>query len=166
MEVIVFLLVMVFAFLNSGSKKKPAQGGKPAQATKAALNARAVPGAKPALKVRAARKPAPAPVAPSTPAAPAAPVAPVVAATQGESHADAEGCVGGSMAHAHHEGEKRAEHARHMAAARLREDEESLAAEAARELHDLNLRRLRQAVVMAEVLDRPKALRDQRRKPC
>lgn len=163
MEVIVFLLVMVFAFLNSGSKKKPAQGGKPAQATKAAPNARAVPGAKPALKVRAARKPA---AAPSTLPTPAAPVAPVVAATQGESHADAEGCVGGSMAHAHHEGEKRAEHARHMAAARLREDEESLAAEAARELHDLNLRRLRQAVVMAEVLDRPKALRDQRRKPC
>ena len=63
------------------------------------------------------------------------------------------------FATAHEEGESRAEHARHVREARQREVRESMAAQAATELSELNLQRLRQAVVMAEILDRPKALR-------
>lgn len=72
---------------------------------------------------------------------------------------DAEGCVGGSMEHDHHEGESREEHSRHIAEADHREREATLAVQTAQALGEMNLRRLRQAVVMAEILDRPKALR-------
>jgi len=73
--------------------------------------------------------------------------------------ADEEGCVGGSMAHTHEEGESRKEHARHVREARKQEAQEALAVQAATELSEMNLHRLRQAVVMAEILDRPRALR-------
>lgn len=72
---------------------------------------------------------------------------------------DEEGCVGGSMAHTHEEGESRTEHARHLREAQNREAQETLAASAAAEFRAMNLSRLRQAVVMAEILDRPRALR-------
>lgn len=71
---------------------------------------------------------------------------------------DAEGCVGGSMAHTQHEGETRREHRRHMAAAARRELEDR-AREATQTGSDEKLKRLRQAVVMAEILDKPVALR-------
>ena len=72
---------------------------------------------------------------------------------------DDEGCVGGSMAHVQHEGESRREHHRHMEEALRREQEEARAAQPETALRGLNLGRLRQAVVMAEILDRPRALR-------
>jgi hypothetical protein len=78
---------------------------------------------------------------------------------------DEEGCVGGSMAHTHEEGESRTEHARHLREAQNREAQETLAASAAAELREMNLSRLRQAVVMAEILDRPRALRPGRGNP-
>ena len=78
---------------------------------------------------------------------------------------DEEGCVGGSMAHTHEEGESRTEHAHHLREAQNREAQETLAASAAAELREMNLSRLRQAVVMAEILDRPRALRPGRGNP-
>lgn len=70
-------------------------------------------------------------------------------------HTDEEGCVGGSMAHTHEEGESREEHARHMAAMTARDAEE-----AANEVRPaIDAAALRRAVVMSEVLGRPKALR-------
>lgn len=77
----------------------------------------------------------------------------------GASILDEEGCVGGSMEHGHEEGESREEHRRHVEEAHRREARETLADQAAAELGRRNLSRLRQAVVMAEILDRPKALR-------
>ena len=81
------------------------------------------------------------------------------APAQGDSPADEEGCLGGSMAHDHAEGESRAEHAGHLAAAKRREAEELLTQAEAERRTQLNAQKLRQAVVMAEVLGRPKALR-------
>ena len=72
---------------------------------------------------------------------------------------DEEGCVGGSMEHHQHEGESRAEHTRHIAEVQRREREETLSAQTAEALGQMNLRRLRQAVIMAEILDKPKSLR-------
>ena len=71
---------------------------------------------------------------------------------------DEEGCVGGSMAHTHEEGESRAEHKRHQEAARRQEAEENLAVQAAMEMREMNLHRLRRAVVVSEILGKPKAL--------
>ncbi|MBR0368563.1 MAG: hypothetical protein IJH86_09270 [Clostridia bacterium] len=113
---------------------------------KPAAKAQAVPGAVRAVKVPGQSSPV------FMAASPAA-------APQGEGAADDEGCVGGSMAHTHDEGESRAEHDRHMKAAMRRETDESLAAQAAQELSEMNIHRLRRAVVVAEILDRPKALR-------
>ena len=81
---------------------------------------------------------------------------------QGVSLHDDEGCVGGSMEHVHTEGETHAEHRRHVEALRRRETEERLAAQAAAELAALNTQKLRQAVIMKELLDRPVALRGRR----
>ena len=81
---------------------------------------------------------------------------------QGVSLHDDEGCVGGSMAHVHTEGETHAEHRRHVEALRRRETEERLAAQAAADLAALNIQKLRQAVIMKELLDRPVALRGRR----
>ena len=81
---------------------------------------------------------------------------------EGPADHDEEGCVGGSMAHDRHEGESRAEHRRHMAAVTRREREEVQAREAAESAGSVNVRRLREAVVMAEILDKPVALRGRR----
>ena len=72
---------------------------------------------------------------------------------------DEEGCVGGSLEHTHEEGESREEHSRHMAAMRARDAEEA-AQEARRTIDAAALRR---AVVMSEVLGRPRALKGARR---
>ena len=72
---------------------------------------------------------------------------------QGRSaHADDE-CIGGSMAHTHTEGVSRAAHARRMAA--IDADHETSDAQSGA----FDARDLRRAVVMAEVLGKPKALR-------
>ena len=184
MGVLVYILIIVFILVSSSnSKKKKAQsaGKTPPQAVRSreALsnkleNARsgedflkalgvmatesvgdALKGAKPVAKAQAVPKEARAVKQPVR----TAPVPPVAAAAQGSGHTDDEGCVGGSMAHTHDEGESRAEHDRHMKAALRREADESLAAQAALELSEMNIHRLRRAVVVAEILDRPKALR-------
>lgn len=78
---------------------------------------------------------------------------------QGVSAMDEEGCIGGSLPHSHEEGERRAEHAEHLYAAG-RQSERALHAQAvSQELKDVNIEQLRRAVIMAEILDRPKALR-------
>ena len=77
---------------------------------------------------------------------------------QGMSLSDDEGCVGGSLPHDHSEGESHEDHARHMAAYAQRElDERTHEARAGLALSDV-----RRAVVMAEILGKPRAL--QRRK--
>ena len=77
----------------------------------------------------------------------------------GESVVDAEGCVGGSLGAHREEGERRAEHRLHE-----RRREAALAAECAASrraaaVRQANVDQLRQAVVMSEILDKPKALR-------
>ena len=72
---------------------------------------------------------------------------------------DAEGCVGGSLGAHREEGESRAEHRLHE-----RRREAALAAECAASrraaaVRQANVDQLRQAVVMSEILDKPKALR-------
>lgn len=187
MGVLIYILIIVFIVVSSSnSKKKKAQSAaKPPQSAvrgresasklanarsgedflkalgamatesvedmlsdaKPAAKAQAVPGAVRAVKV-------PGQASPVFMAA-----SPKAVPPQGASPADDEGCVGGSMAHTHDEGESRAEHDRHMKAAMRREADESLAAQAAQELSEMNIHRLRRAVVVAEILDRPKALR-------
>lgn len=90
------------------------------------------------------------------------PETPTVMPSQGASLMDDEGCVGGSMAHAHTEGETHAEHRRHVEALHRREAEETRAAQAAVDLAAMNVQRMRQAVIMAEILDKPVALRTHR----
>lgn len=79
-------------------------------------------------------------------------------AVQGQSFEDDYGCVGGSLPHEGHEGDDRRiveiggpsfglEHSAF--------EEESLAGE----LHTMNLQDMRRAVILSEVLDKPKALR-------
>ena len=77
---------------------------------------------------------------------------------QGASALDDEGCLGGSLPHDHSEGESRAEHARHIAAMEARDAEEAAIA-APRGLAALDPRDLRRAVVISEVLGKPKALK-------
>lgn len=77
----------------------------------------------------------------------------------GESAVDAEGCVGGSLGAHREEGESRVEHRLHE-----RRREAALAAECAASrraaaVRQANVDQLRQAVVMSEILDKPKALR-------
>ena len=73
--------------------------------------------------------------------------------------ADSEGCLGGSMPHLHTEGESRAEHAMHMAAMERRDEESWQADPINRNLGGIDRTQLRRAVIMAEILDKPKALR-------
>ena len=70
---------------------------------------------------------------------------------------DEEGCVGGSMAHEHTEGESAEEHGAHIEQMRLRDAQEEESARAA--LGEIDAQALRRAVIAAEVLGRPKALK-------
>ena len=74
---------------------------------------------------------------------------------EGASSLEDEDCVGGSMAHTHTEGVSRTEQARRMAAI-----DESRTADVLPERIDAQA--LRRAVVMAEVLGRPRALQRRR----
>lgn len=144
MEFIIFILVLVFVFFNDLKKKdKKPQAARPTAARPTSNTA--VPEEEEDL-----------PEPEGLPRMMADP--PLEGSTVG----DGEGCVGGSMAHDQHEGESRAEHRRHMAAIERREAAEAEAGRAGREASSLNARRLRQAVIMAEVLDRPVALRSNR----
>lgn len=72
---------------------------------------------------------------------------------EGHSHLEDEDCGGGSMAHTHTEGVSRADHARRMAAI------DAAAANDDMLPQTIDARALRRAVVMAEVLGRPRALK-------
>ena len=179
MEGLIFLLIVIFLIANSNSKKKKtrqaAKNLPPSQLSEAqvqlmAAQARAAekasqpPAGKLSPEERAerirqlkekqrARRQASAETAPEPHAAPAP--APVI---QGASALDDEGCLGGSLPHDHTEGESRAEHAAHMAAMRARDAAEAAVAEP-RGLADFDPRDLRRAVVISEILGKPKALR-------
>ena len=71
---------------------------------------------------------------------------------EGHSSLADEDCAGGSMEHTHTEGVSRAAHARRMAAIDAGHDEDVLP-------ETIDARTLRRAVVMAEVLGKPRALR-------
>lgn len=77
-------------------------------------------------------------------------------------HPDEEGCLGGSMAHSHTEGETRVDHERHMARADAEAKADAAepidAAKTARERLGLTASDMRRAVVISEILGRPKAL--------
>ena len=157
MEFLVFLLIVAFVFISDSKKGKKGQKGKPRKA--ASIGKRFED-----LRERAERELREAVEVPQ-------PVddveeeyasEPEQAFVQGVSALDDEGCVGGSMEHIHTEGETHEEHRRHVEILRQREREETLAAEAATELAEMNLQKLRRAVVMAEILDKPVSLRRRR----
>ena len=173
MEGLGFVFIIVIFILSSitksGKQKKegqpPAKGAaSPAAKTgaraAAPAQARTTP-VKPAQKTRrpaAVSRPVAAPAAAATPA----PSAPAPAATaqismEGTGLFDDEGCIGGSMAHNHAEGESHAEHSRHITAMRDREREEAAIA-APKGVAALDPRDLRRAVVISEILGKPKAL--------
>ena len=77
----------------------------------------------------------------------------------GASATDSEGCVGGSLGAHREEGESRAEHEAHNRARAAAIAAERTAARRAAAARRANVDQLRQAVVMSEILDRPKALR-------
>ena len=152
MEFLLFLLIAIFVIVTgkgSGQKKPAANPTAKLRDRMEALRQQA----EAALEPDRLETPAPAPVPVQRPR-------PTVA--QGVSHADDEGCVGGSMKHAHTEGETREEHRRHLAELHKREAEEQRASEMARELSEMNLQKLRRAVVMAEVLGKPAAMKKRR----
>lgn len=149
MQALVFILMVIFVIV-SDRKSKAKKGA-----------AAAAPRAKPApARARWVRE-TPPPVVPAEPAPPDIAVGegePVWAAESCVPEGDGEGCLGGSLEHDQHEGESRAEHARHLDAVERRLAAEAEAESVARELGALNRRRLRNAVIMAEVLGKPKAL--------
>ena len=169
MEVLIFILIIVFVFANKNkgknAKNAPKRAPRPQRTAmeqfedaldklERPIPTQEAPAPRKVASVKVATQKSP--VFMATPRA--AKPAPAVE-VKAPSLLDEEGCVGGSMAHTHEEGESREEHRRHIESARQREAEESRAAQAALELSEMNLQRLRQAVVMAEILDRPKALR-------
>lgn len=121
----------------------------PAQKQQAKDAEAALAKAREKAKLRAAAKSQAQQGLPGTPVGAAVP-----SATQGASAVDDEGCLGGSLPHGHEEGESREEHARHIAAMESRDKNE-----AALEIRGFDARQLRRAVVISEILDRPKALR-------
>ena len=188
-EIIVIILLIVLAMARSNSKKQASRNKrvntaalneKNRVAVEMVRNARpvaATPAEPEAMSAQdeayfeALRRKAQARIAekrsageiPSFPEAPAAPAAPIVSAVpafaQGASAGDDEGCVGGSLPHDHAEGESRKEHSRHTDTVKRREAAELLTQARAELAATERLDRMRQAVVMAEVLGRPKALR-------
>lgn len=77
---------------------------------------------------------------------------------QGFSIFEDQGCISGSIAHDSHEGDSAYPYGSSEGV--IRSGDDSVYAEdIARELQDMNVQRLRRAVVISEILDRPKALR-------
>ena len=178
MEALVFILIVVFSIvLGKNETKKKAGAAKPvtkAKGTAPSKQAASKPVRQTAARrdsalfkrrLEALRQQAEAKLEEVSKAIDAPPAAPAAAPAaqpvfaQGGSLSDDEGCVGGSMAHEHTEGETREEHRRHVDELHRREAEETRATLAAQELATLNVQRMRRAVVMAEILDRPVALR-------
>ena len=80
-----------------------------------------------------------------------------VKSSQGFSLFEDKGCIGGSIAHDSHEGDSKYPYGALEGAHRY--DESLYAGDIAQELQSMNVQRLRRAIVVAEILDRPKALR-------
>ena len=188
MEIIVLIIIIVAALVSkSGKNGQPGRnaGGTrtvngrtrittpaaPAESVRAAHVARA---AKARPRVVAAQPRVATPIAPTLGEATAGGASlaeadrlvpePLIAAglSEGESTMpweipDEEGCVGGSMAHEHTEGESAEEHGAHIEEMRLRDAQEEESARAA--LGEIDAQALRRAVIAAEVLGRPKALK-------
>ena len=180
MEAIVFILIIVLSLISAGNKKKKQGAAKPGGAPArpagpaAGVTARAAiertlkeavtqlgeTAMTPAQRQQAAESEAALAKAREKAARRRAakvqgqPVAAAPLPAQGSSAADDEGCLGGSLPHGHEEGESREEHSSHIAAMEAREK-----AEAAVSPKGIDARQLRRAVVMSEVLGRPKALR-------
>ena len=173
MEVLVFILIIVFSLVSAGKKQQ--KGKTPAKRTPAkvrrpsdwlkqqleeledgiientgeitkAVKAEAAK-AKPQAKTQAVKA-----VRVAGQASPVFMKAPSIL------EQDDEGCVGGSMEHTQHEGESRAEHRQHLEKIHHQEQEDSLAAQAAQEIREMNIHRLRRAVVVSEILGKPRAL--------
>ena len=77
--------------------------------------------------------------------------------TQGLSLFDDKGCIGGSIEHDSHEGDSRYPY--DTRDYRTQSDASVWAGDIAQELQSMNVQRLRRAIVISEILDRPKALR-------
>ena len=185
MEAIVFILIIVLSLISASTKKKKQDAAKsgsaparpaakpstpraavehalkeavtqlgeaamtPAQKQQAAESEAALAKVREIARARAAAAKRQAQSLSDKPVGAAVP-----SAVQGQSAADDEGCLGGSLPHGHEEGESREEHARHIAAMEARDKNE-----AALEIRGFDARQLRRAVVISEILDRPKALR-------
>lgn len=187
MEVIVLILVVIFvAVTGAGKKKQPAARQRTLNDASRLVN-RAMNDA----RTQAQRQSAEAPVMPSNAQATfdaslaelrkklsVAGVAPTEggsmlddpdcrggsmphAHTEGLSELEDEECAGGSMAHTHSEGVSRAAQARRMAEMDSREDE-AAHGQSGLAPGAVDARALRRAVVMAEVLGKPKALKRSR----
>ena len=169
MEVLVFILIIVFSLVTAGKKQQkgqppakrtPVKGGRPSDWLKQQLkeledgiieNTGEIAKAAKAETAKAKAQPVRAVKV-------AGQASPVYVKAPSILEEDEEGCVGGSMEHTHHEGESRAEHRQHLAAIQRQEQEDTLAAQAAQEIRDMNIHRLRRAVVVSEILGKPKAL--------
>ena len=183
MELIFFLLAIVFVFVNMGSKNKKGQAPAAKQESAAPKSAARNAAARNAAAQKAAGMRAPVEskllewmgVDPEP--AKARQEAPVQAATvpaegrsmledaecaggsmphvhhEGRSALADEDCFGGSMEHTHSEGVSRSAHARRMAAIDAHTQDEDILPET------IDARALRRAIVMAEVLGKPRALR-------
>lgn len=103
-----------------------------------AVEALKQPKAKPAAEKKPAEQP---------PVKPAAAPRPI-------SFTDDQGCIGGSIAHTQHEGESKAEHAEHM-----KRSLSNTPAPTASAIRNLRAEDMRKAVILSEILDKPKALR-------
>ena len=143
MEIIVFLLFLAFTLISTVKKSQKPRQEAPRRQTAA-----------PAPGVQTEPEPEPEPIRmPIPPAQRAAVAAAAGAIAEGLPLADDEECAGGSMPHLHTEGVDRSEHARRM------KDLDMQAPEPEQPSHIPDARDLRRAVVMAEVLGRPRALK-------
>ena len=170
MEVLVFILIIVFSVVTAGKKQQksqtpakrtPVKGRRPSDWLKQQLEELEegiIENTGEIAKAAKAETAAKAKAQPVKPVKVTGQASPVFMKAPSILEEDDEGCVGGSMAHDHHEGESRVEHREHMAAIQRQEQEDSLAAQAAQDIRDMNIHRLRRAVVVSEILGKPKAL--------
>jgi len=171
--IIVFFVVI--GLIDKLSKKKKNQKSKVQPAGHAAAQKATRPAREVALPAQSAKKPAAAKGADanellkaieaarqakangkSAPKAKELTAIEQAAGLQKSGIADSEGCIGGSIPHTQHEGESKTEHDRHM---RRMTRPASPDAQPAVSIQKLRTEDLRKAVVMSEILNKPKALR-------
>ena len=174
MDGLIVLLVIIYFVVKSSKKKKKKAGGKPVDFSETIIEAgkeslkgmgnlidkindaleeedgeTVLPSKPVSKKLRAKPKQAPKPARSAKESA---------AVFEAQGFMDEQGCVGGSLPHIQHEGEARHEHSAHERRYIEEEQAASQAEDIARELQSMNLRQLRRAVVVSEVLGKPKAL--------